>query len=77
MPLRDRQAARRIKTLLELPNTDIGSITDLLTDIIHYCNLEGEDFNSILKDAKDYVWKDIETDEAEFDDIAELEWNKK
>jgi hypothetical protein len=75
MPLRDRQAANRIKTLLEMPSTDIGSLTDLLTDIIHYCNIEGEDFNEILKDAQDYVKQEIAMDEVEMDEIAESVWN--
>jgi hypothetical protein len=73
--LRDRQAANRIKTLLELPATDIGSLTDLLTDIIHYCNIEGEDFNELLKDAQDYAKQEIVMDEAELDEISESAWN--
>ena len=76
MPLRDRQAANRIKALLELPVTDIGSLTDLLTDLIHYCNIEGEDFNELLKDAQDYAKQEIAMDEAELDELAESEWNR-
>lgn len=74
--LRDRQAANRIKALLELPATDIGSLTDLLTDLIHYCNVEGEDFNELLKDAQDYAKQEIAMDEAELDELAESEWNR-
>jgi hypothetical protein len=54
-------AANRIHALLAQP-TDIGSIEDLLADLIHYCNSEGMDFYDLLNGAEQYVTEDAGMD---------------
>lgn len=54
----------RIRKLLAQSN-DIANIEGLLTDIIHYCNIEDMNFYELLKQAEWYVEDEIAKDEAE------------
>lgn len=59
--MKSQDAVTRMTTLLSQSN-DIGSIEDLLADIIHYCKSNDLDFNDLLNTAKQYV-----TEEESFD----------
>lgn len=64
MTARHITSAIRIRNLLAQSN-DIANIEGLLTDIIHYCNIEDMNFYELLKKAEWYVEDEIAKDEAE------------
>ena len=74
MTIRDLSAARRIGELFKQSN-DFGSVEDLLTDIIHYCNVEELDFRELLKQAEWYVNDENTKDLAELDEQANAAWD--
>jgi len=64
MTARHITSANRIRSLLAQSN-DIDNIEGLLTDIIHYCNVEDMNFYELLKQAEWYVEDEIAKDEGE------------
>jgi hypothetical protein len=70
MTLRHITSANRIKDLL-LQSSDINTIEGLLTDIIHYCNVEDMHFYELLKQAEWHVKQEILKDEAESDEASD------
>jgi hypothetical protein len=67
MTARHIASANRIRKLLAQSN-DIANIEGLLTDIIHYCNIEDMNFYELLKQAEWYVEDETAKDEAELDE---------
>ena len=67
MTARHIASENRIRKLLAQSN-DIANIEGLLTDIIHYCNIEDMNFYELLKQAEWYVEDEIAKDEAELDE---------
>ena len=57
-----QQAIDRVESQLEVKNGSFDGATNLLADLLHYCEFYNIDFNDALEQAKDFAIEDISHD---------------
>ena len=53
-----KQAIDRVDSQLEVKNGSFDGVTNLLADLLHYCEFYNIDFNDALEVAKDFAIED-------------------
>lgn len=53
-----KQAIDRVESQLEVKNGSFDGTTNLLADLLHYCEFYNIDFNDALEVAKDFAIED-------------------
>lgn len=57
-----KQAIDRVDSQLEVKNGSFDGVTNLLADLLHYCEFYNIDFNDALEVAKDFAIEDQSCD---------------